>query len=84
MLFQYRIRFDNGQISWNLGTVNQALTLEWEIIMLATIGNGKLCSYFPLLAFSVLKIFPAFMVAKDWIMNANSSAQIYSVSVYDS
>lgn len=67
-----------------MGTVNQALTLESEITKLAAVGNGKLCGYFPLLALSVLKLFPAFMVAKDSIMNANSTTQIYSVCVYDS
>lgn len=64
LLIQYHIRFDNGEISWNLGTVNQALTLECDMIKLAAIRNGKLCGYFPLLAFSVLKLSPAFMVAK--------------------
>lgn len=84
LLIQYHTRFDNGEISWNLGTENQALTLKCEIIKLAAIGNGRLCGYFPFLAFSALKLFPAFMVAKDSIMNASSSAQIYSVCVYDS
>lgn len=63
LLIQYHIRFDNGVISWNLGTVNQALTLECEIFKLAAIGNGKLCGYFPLLSLSS-NLLPAFMVAK--------------------
>lgn len=84
LLIQYHTRFDNGEISWNFETVNQALTLEWEIIKFTDIENGKSYGHFPFLVFSVLKLFPAFMVAKDSIMNANSSTQIYSVCVYDS
>lgn len=60
-----------------MGTVNQALTLECEIIKLAATEDGKWCGYFPSLALSVLKLFPTFMVVKDTIMNVNSSAGCY-------